>query len=137
MGHVYITSQCPHSGCHQLIYTTYLYRCILQSQCLYSCNIQLCQQSICNNLFANSSIWPIDRTLTGTTTPGQSGLGNDGNEGVLNIPLSSRPKPHHQIIYCHIQDTFLGVSGVLTLCKRFSWHILQPKLTERKVIPCG
>ena len=33
-----------------------------------------------------SSIWPIDRTLSGTTTLGQSGLGSDGNEGVLHIP---------------------------------------------------
>ena len=36
-----------------------------------------------------SSISPIDRTLTGATTPGQSGLGSDGNEEVLCIPQSS------------------------------------------------
>ena len=36
-----------------------------------------------------SSIWPIDRTLTGATTPGQSGPGSDGNEEVLYIPQSS------------------------------------------------
>ena len=35
------------------------------------------------------SIWPIDRTLLGATTPGQSGPGSDGNEGVLHIPQSS------------------------------------------------
>ena len=34
----------------------------------------------------NSSIWPIDRTLTETTTLGQSGPGNNGDEGVLHIP---------------------------------------------------
>ena len=33
-----------------------------------------------------SSIWPIDRTLSGATTPGQSRPGSDGNEGVLYIP---------------------------------------------------
>ena len=33
-----------------------------------------------------SSIWPIDRTLSDATTPGQSGSGSDGNEGVLYIP---------------------------------------------------
>ena len=33
-----------------------------------------------------SSIWPIDRALSGATTPGQHGLGSDGNEGVLSIP---------------------------------------------------
>ena len=37
---------------------------------------------------SNSFIWPIDRTLSGATTPGQSGPGSDGNEGVLRIPQS-------------------------------------------------
>ena len=36
-----------------------------------------------------SSIWPIDKTLSGASTPGQSAHGNDGNEGVLHIPQSS------------------------------------------------
>ena len=38
---------------------------------------------------SNSSIWPIDRTLSGATTPGQSGPGSDVNEGVLYILQSS------------------------------------------------
>ena len=33
-----------------------------------------------------SSIWLIDRALSGATTPGQSGSGRDGNEVVLRIP---------------------------------------------------
>ena len=37
----------------------------------------------------NSSIWLLDRTLSGAITPGQSGPGNDGNEEVLRIPQSS------------------------------------------------
>ena len=36
-----------------------------------------------------SSVCPLDRTLSGATTPGQSGLGRDGNEDVLHIPQSS------------------------------------------------
>ena len=36
-----------------------------------------------------SFIWPIDRTLSGTTTPIQSGPGSNGNEGMLCIPQSS------------------------------------------------
>ena len=40
-------------------------------------------------LMSNSSIWPIDRTLSGATTPGQSWPGSNGNEGVLRIPQSS------------------------------------------------
>ena len=35
-----------------------------------------------------SSIWLIDRTLSGATTPGQSGLVSDGNGGLLRIPQS-------------------------------------------------
>ena len=36
-----------------------------------------------------SSIWPIDRTLSGATTLGQSGPGSYGNDRVLHIPQSS------------------------------------------------
>ena len=38
---------------------------------------------------SNSSIWPIGRTLSGATTPGQSWPGSNGSEGVLHIPKSS------------------------------------------------
>ena len=37
---------------------------------------------------SNSSIWPIDRTLSSATTPGQSRPGSNGNERVLHIPQS-------------------------------------------------
>ena len=40
---------------------------------------------------SNSSIWPIDSSLPGATTLGQSRPGSDGNEGVLCIP----PKLQH------------------------------------------
>ena len=38
---------------------------------------------------SNTSIWPIDRTLSGTTNTSQREPGNDENEGVLHIPPSS------------------------------------------------
>ena len=38
---------------------------------------------------SNSSIWPIDGSLSGFTTLGQSVPGSDGSEGVLWIPQSS------------------------------------------------
>ena len=38
----------------------------------------------------NSLILPIDGALTGTTTPGQSEPGSNGNKGVLYILESSR-----------------------------------------------
>ena len=34
-------------------------------------------------------MWPIDRALSGATTPGQIGPGSDSNGGVLRIPLRS------------------------------------------------
>ena len=36
-----------------------------------------------------SSVWAIDKILSGAITPGQSGSGSTGNEGVLCIPQSS------------------------------------------------
>ena len=35
---------------------------------------------------SNSSIWHIDKTLSGITTPSQNAPGSNGNEGVLHIP---------------------------------------------------
>ena len=35
------------------------------------------------------SVWPIDRTLSGATTPGQNWPGSDGNKGVQHISQSS------------------------------------------------
>ena len=50
----------------------------------------------------------LDRALSGATTPGQSGPGSDGNEGVPKAPALL--EPHHQIVLCHIQDTHRGGS---------------------------
>ena len=35
---------------------------------------------------SNSSIWLINRTLSGASTPGQSGPGSNSNEGVFYFP---------------------------------------------------
>ena len=64
-----------------------------------------------------SYIWPIDRTLSGATTSGQSGPGSDGNEGVLCIPQSS------SITGTSPSDCFVSYLGkswwveVLLLCR--------------------
>ena len=47
---------------------------------------QTIQYSISTQFF---SIWPIDKNLSGATTPGQSGRVSHGNEEVFNIPQSS------------------------------------------------
>ena len=38
---------------------------------------------------SNTFIWPINKTLSGATTPNQSEPGSNGNEGTLHIPQSS------------------------------------------------
>ena len=63
-----------------------------------------------------SSIWPIDRALSGATTPSQSGLGSDGNEGVLHIPQSfsiTGTSPSD----CLVSYPGHSLVGVLTLCR--------------------
>ena len=70
------------------------------------------------------SIWPLDGGLTGTTTPVQSGLESNANEGVLHIPQTPRLEPHHQIQFSVIPRIlkFLFFSKQLTL----SHHLLAP-----------
>ena len=79
------------------------------------------------------SIWLIDRTLLGATTPGQSGPGNDGNEGVLCITRRSnitRTSPSDCLV------SYLGSSfrwWVLPLCRE-QVCILQPQPTGQKIL---
>ena len=63
-----------------------------------------------------SSIWTIDWTLSGVTTPGQSGPGSDGNGGVLRIPQRS------SITGTSLSDCLVSYLGhsleeVLLLCR--------------------
>ena len=74
----------------------------------------------------NISIWPIDRTLLGTSTLDQRVPGGNDNEGILHIHQSFR----NLNIRCSLlsyPEHSLG--WVLPLCKRCSQHILQPQLT--------
>ena len=68
----------------------------------------------------NSSIWPIDRTLSGAICPGQSGAGSD--ERVLHIPPKAPAllEPYDQ--FSVISRRFFG-RGRMQSC---SWCILQP-----------
>ena len=52
------------------------------------------------------SIWTTDRTLSGATTPDQSGPGSNGNEGILHISQSSKTEAppsywHARLIYIY------------------------------------
>ena len=66
--------------------------------------------------FLNRSIFPIDWTLTGTTTSGQRGLENNPNESVLHISLVFKIRASPVTGWYHTYDISLGV-GVL----QFSW----------------
>ena len=72
---------------------------------------------------SNGSILPIDRILSGATTPGQRWPGSDGNEEVLHIPQSSsitRASPLDFL--CHIQDTRWRVGSYLSAVMRSTFY---------------
>ena len=78
-----------------------------------------------------SSIWPIDRAISGATTQGKSGPGSDGNEGVLRIPQSSSiagtsPSDH---LVSYAGHSLCVCVGGLTPLQRSSRCILQPQPT--------
>ena len=73
-----------------------------------------------------SSIWPIDKTLSGATTPGQSRPGSDGNEGVLWIPQSSSINVISRML----------VGGVLHLCRGAVGVFYSPSRLGKYVCVC-
>ena len=78
-----------------------------------------------------SSIWPIDRTLSGATTLGHSGPGSDGIKWVLCIPQSSSitgVSPSD----CSVLYPGHSFVGGLTPQQISSWCILQPRPTGRQ-----
>ena len=51
-----------------------------------------------------TSTWPINRTLTGTTIPGQSEPGSNDNEELIHTPQSSRTRASPpDAVLCHTQ----------------------------------
>ena len=84
------------------------------------------------------SIWSIDRILSGTITPGQSGPGSDDNEGVLHIPQISSitgTSPSHCLVL-YPRHSLEG--GALTPLQRCSRYILQPQPTGQFCVSvCG
>ena len=63
---------------------------------------------------SNISIWSVDSTLSGATTPGQSGPRSNSNEVVLRAPVWQ--ELHYQIVLYHILDTRCG-GEVLPFCR--------------------
>ena len=80
---------------------------------------------------SNSSIWPIDRTLSGANTPGVSGTGSNGNGRVLCIPQSSI------ITGTSHSDCLVSYTGRgLTPLQRSRRWILYPQLTGLSAMLC-
>ena len=77
-----------------------------------------------------SSIWLIDRTQSGATTPGQSGAGSNGNERVLCIFQSSSITVTSQSD-CLVSYPGHSLGTGLTALQRCSRCILQSQLTEQ------
>ena len=83
----------------------------------------------------NRSIWPINGTLTDTTTPSLSKPGCTGNEGALHIPQSSRTGASlsdcpigwgcriHRLLLCRgVKPLPMSVLDMtLNLMVRFQW----------------
>ena len=74
-----------------------------------------------------SSSWPIDRTLSGTTTLDQSEPGSDGSKRVFHIPQTS---PLDCLVL--YPGHSLGGGGVLIPLQRCSWCILQPQASGQQ-----
>ena len=63
-------------------------------------------QTIQFSIIQFSSIWPIDRTLSGTTPLSQSGLGAMAMKRYSAFPKAlAFLEIYHEIVYCHTQDT--------------------------------
>ena len=81
----------------------------------------------------NSSIWPIDRTLSGATALRLRGTGGNGNEELDHIPQSSsitRASPSD----CLMSYTGHSLGGVLPLCRGAVGVFYSPNLLGRDLL---
>ena len=76
-------------------------------------------------LQTKASIQPIDKTLSGVTTPGQSGSGGNDNEGLLDLSRSSKTEASIFDGSVSLSKTLVECVGGLTTLQRWSGYILQ------------
>ena len=69
------------------------------------------------------SIWLIDRALSVTTTPGKSGPGSNGAEGVLHFPQISKARASLSDGFVRYPGYFLGNGSYPSI--ECNWCILQ------------
>ena len=92
------------------IFAHKVFQVLVFKTCLF--NIFICLHTV---KCSNNSIWPIDGTLSGSTTPGQSRHGSNVYEEVLYILKSSwfRASPSD----CLVSYPGHLLRGLLTLCR--------------------
>ena len=79
---------------------------------------------------SNNSIWSIDRTLSGDTTPGQSGFGGKAMKGyTLFLKGPALQVLYHLNVWCHTQDTPKRIRAPLQRL-RLCIQLLQPTRLE-------
>ena len=77
----------------------------------------------------------MDRTLSGATTPTQSGPGNNGNEGVLCIPQSSSITEASPLDYLvSYPEHSLGKSYSSAEKQSGYFTVPPPQLYNRKIV---
>ena len=85
----------------------------------FSISTRLNIKSVLFQAMQFSSIWPIDVTLLGATTPRQSRPGSDGNEGWRDTPHSPMFRHYWNLTIRLVSishRTLVGFGGVLPLC---------------------
>ena len=73
---------------------------------------------------SNSSIWPINRTLSAATTPGKTGHGDYANKAVLLIPQRSSI-PGTSLLEYEVSNqdiNFEGLEGLTSSVEKQSVH---------------
>ena len=83
---------------------------------------------VCIVEISNSSLWPINITMSEATTPGYCGLGSDVSEGVFHIPQSFSLSGD-SLSDCFVISRTLVGGG--TRLQRSNWCILQPSRLVR------
>ena len=82
---------------------------------------------------SNSSIWPIDRTLSCAATPDQSGPGSNGNEEKFHIPQGcsiTGVSPSYFLVTYPGHSLGAGAGGCVIPLQKCSRCILPPQLTK-------
>ena len=85
----------------------------------------LCTLSFYTLKMWNSSIWPINRTKSGATTPVRVDLGAMTMKRYSILIKVPGQQHHHPMVLCH--SVHLRIRGVLIPRQRWSRDILQPR----------